>query len=158
MIQSDSVPFTRGVVVPNYNLQELTQSMRVNQMNSSSVISFENCSGITIGSNFFINASTLPAPAVTNANSFSLDMDETEIYRKTPTIKEMLESKEPMSSAFQELVAQSLGTRWEEISVLLGISEIIVENLYEDNFKKGGIKEVNEWNCSRYRNNVNWKF
>jgi hypothetical protein len=39
-------------------------------------------------------------------------------------------------------VAQSFGYRWAEVSVLLGISRILVEKLYEDNFNKGGTKEV----------------
>lgn len=148
LVQMDSVPFP--VISDASNQRHSSSSvqspnMSMTQNNASTIMTFEKCSGLTIGStsNYFLGSSNQPWNVAKPQTTTAL-VEDSEVYRKTPTIKEMLESRILISPAFQELVAQSFGSRWAEVFVMLGVSRILVEKLYEDNFNKGGTKEVSD--------------
>lgn len=113
-----------------------------NQTNSSSVIKFDNCKNITLGSVF--NVGWLPGTGgiVAEPNISNVARSKEALYRKTPTIKQMLESTDLISSAFLDIVAGNFGAKWKDVTILLQINQLFVERMYEDYNDRGGTKEV----------------
>lgn len=123
--------------------QTVNNNMLLRQSNTSSTMTFNGCNGITLGTIVNVgwspgNSSIASKPVKTVAK-----IDES-VYRKTPTIKAMLESNEPITDAYLDCVSANFGSRWKEITILLEINQLIVERMYEDYFEKGGTKEVNQ--------------
>lgn len=120
------------------NSHQLVNNNTVLTNNSAHVTTFNNCNGLTFGGVYNIGWS----PGSSKQTKAVAKLDES-VYRKTPTIKEMLESNEPLSAAYLDCVSANFGLRWREITILLEINQLFVDRMYEDNFEKGGVKEVN---------------
>ena len=123
------------------NHQIVNNNMLLSQSNTSSMMTFNGCNGITLGTVVNVGWSPGRSSIVNKPVKTVAKLDES-VYRKTPTIKEMLESNEPISPAFLDCVSANFGARWKEITILLKINQLFVERMYEDYFDKGGIKEV----------------
>lgn len=68
-----------------------------------------------------------------------LELPTKPLYSKTPNIKEMLESLEPISPGFIESAADSFGARWREAIILFGFRALDVDRIFIDYL---GTKEV----------------
>ncbi|CRL02395.1 CLUMA_CG015242, isoform A, partial [Clunio marinus] len=111
------------------------------QNNSTAVINIENCNGIHFG--MIMNVGFNRTPDNVDKQMKPLNVgDEQNIYMKTPTIKEMMESKEPLSPIFLNIVSEEFGSRWREFLILLQIDTLFVDRMREDHFDKGGTSEV----------------
>jgi hypothetical protein len=133
--------------------QSMTNNYNTNVMlsrvsNNASTITLNGCKEILIGNstnvmvgwspgNFNAVAEQKPNSALTKLH------DDESVYRKTPTIKKMMESNEAIENTFLDYVCRNLGFRWREMTVQLRINQLFVDQMYIDNFDKGGIKEVN---------------
>lgn len=162
-IEKDAVPLAAGIsgIVStvedgselldfNDNVQQSVEAVNNNfimaQTNStavmtSNVMTFNQCSGINLGTTVHIGWSPGSSGAVARQSNSLARKDET-VYQKTPTIKAMLESKELISTAFLDYISGYFGSRWREITILLEINQLFCDRMYEDNFDKGGTKEV----------------
>lgn len=112
-----------------------------NQTNSAAVLNFEKCSGITLGTVINVGWSPGSSALVPAAGNATVKEDES-AYKKTPTIKTMMETEKAISTAFLDNVSGNFGTRWREVAVLLEINPLFVDRMYEDYYNKDGTKEV----------------
>lgn len=130
------------LVEVNENIaQTLNNNMVVRQSNSTVNYEINNSSGFTIGSVFKFG---LPASATTplTVGTVPAEKSDEHVYKKTPTIKQMMESRDPLLSSFLDNIAGHFGARWREITILLGIDQYYVDRMHEDYFQKGGTQEV----------------
>lgn len=130
--------------VGNNNRAVENNMVLANQTNSSSVIRFDNCNGVTLGSIFnfgFPNRNNV----VAQPNIGTVEKYKEEPYGKTPTIKEMMKSTELISPAFLDILSGLFGARWKEAMILLQINQLFVERMIEDYSERGGVKEVIEF-------------
>lgn len=116
-----------------------------NQTNTSAIVTFEKCTGITLGT--VINVGWTPGMGA-GANGGDWPTTDAvvkaeEKIGKTPTIKKMMDSTETISSAFLDVVSGNFGSRWRDVTILLNINRLFVDRMYEDHFERGGTKEVN---------------
>ena len=118
-----------------------------NQTNSSSVIRFDNCNGVTLGSIFNIGFPTRNN-VVAQPNIGTIEKFKEEPYGKTPTIKEMMKCTELISPAFLDILSGLFGARWKEAMILLQINQLFVERMIEDYSERGGVKEVIEFSLN----------
>lgn len=134
----------------NGNVQQsvaaVNNNMLMAQTNTSTVVTqnvmtFNNSSGINFGTVVHIGWSPGSSNKNAKANGPAAKPDET-VYKKTPTIKAMLESKDPISIPLLEYISGQFGFRWRDITILLEISQLFVDRMHEDHFGKG-IQEVN---------------
>ena len=65
------------------------------------------------------------------------------IYKKTPTIKAMMESKEPLTNHFLYFLSENFGNRWREVIMVLQVDQLYVHRMYKDYSDKAGTREVN---------------
>lgn len=139
LVRSDSN--NSELVEANENIATLNNNMVLRQ--SSSTVNYEinNSSGFTIGSVFKFG---LPASATAPLTVATIPAEKSDehVYKKTPTIKQMMESKDPLLSSFLDNIAGHFGARWREITILLGIDQYYVDRMHEDYFQKGGTQEV----------------
>lgn len=125
----------------NVNNQIVNNNMMLTQRNQSSSVTFNGCSGVTFGT--VVNVGWSPGNSkISKPVKTTARLDDS-VYQKTPTIKAMLGSNEPISSAYLNFVSANLGSRWKELTILLDINQLFVELMYEDYFERGGIREVN---------------
>lgn len=115
----------------------------VNQSNSSTFMTFNDCSGLTFGSVINI-VSQNKQKQISNLG----EVNDESAYLKTPTIKEMLQSSDTISTAILDHICGNFGSRWREITVLLKINQLFVDRMHEDYFIFGGTKEVNSLTSS----------
>ncbi|CAO1403085.1 unnamed protein product [Diamesa tonsa] len=136
--------------VTNHNMLVSNQSLSTN-------LTFERCSGITLGNQITIDMSRNEiAPWNKNGTVKTIDAEDESYITKTPTISKMLKSIQPIPVEFLDCVSKNLGHRWREVPVLLNIDSLFVQLQYEDHFDKGGIKEVVFQVLSHYfQNNEN---
>lgn len=123
--------------------ERVNNTVLSNQTNSQAIFKFDNCKGITLGSVFNMGWSQGNTSNVAEPNISNQVRSRESVYKKTPTIKEMLESTEPISTAFLDIVAGNFGLRWKEVTILLQINQLTVDRKYADYFERGGTKEVN---------------
>lgn len=126
----------------NINRRASNNMVLSNQTNSQAVFKFENCKGITLGSVFNMGWGQGNNGVIAEPNISNQVRTRESIYKKTPTIKEMLESTEPISTTFLDIVAGNFGLRWKEVTILLQINQLKVDRKYADFFERGGTKEV----------------
>lgn len=129
-------------IVENINRTVNNNMILSNQTNTSAVFKFDNCRGINLGSVFNVGWSPGNAGIVAEPNKSSVARSKEALYKKTPTIKAMLESSDPISLGFLDIVSGNFGARWKEVTILLQINQLFVERMYEDYNDKGGCKEV----------------
>jgi len=123
------------------NQQIVQNNMMLSQRNVSSMMTFNGCNGITLGT--VVNVGWSPGRSrAANRTLRTVAKEDESVYRKTPTIKLMLESTDTISLAFLDCVAEYFGNRWREVTILLDINKLFVDRMYEDFFDKGGTKEV----------------
>lgn len=119
-------------------------TMLANQTNTSAILTFKECTGITLGT--FINVGWTPGMGaggnVADWPAKDAVVKAEEKIGKTPTIKKMMDSTETISSAFLDVVSGNFGSRWRDVTILLNISHLFVDRMYEDHFERGGTKEV----------------
>ena len=131
---------------PNLNMStaaRINNNMLVSNQSLSTNLTFERCSGITLGNQITIDMSTNAlAPWNKNGTAKIIDPEDESFITKTPTIAKMLKSIEPIPVEFLDCVSKNLGHRWREIPMLLNVDSLFVQLQYEDHFDKGGIKEV----------------
>lgn len=129
-------------IVGNNRAVNSNSMVLANQTNSSAVFRFDNCKGVTLGSvfNFGLPAINNGVVALPGANGIARSRDAP--YVKTPTVKKMMECKDPISSAFLDILSGFFGAKWKEAMVLLQINQLFVERMIEDFSERGGIKEV----------------
>lgn len=121
--------------------QTVNNNMMLNQSNSSTVMTFNECSGLTFGSVINIVSQNKQKQV-----SQPREMNDESVYMKTPTIKEMLQCSDSISTAgFLDHICGNFGTRWRGITVLLKINQLFVDRMYEDYFILGGTKEVSSY-------------
>jgi hypothetical protein len=134
--------------VQNLNLNHLNSVINnnllvTNQNNATTNFTFESCNGITLGNIVNINPGWSPG---SSQNSSIADMSQdTEInlvYKKTPTIKAMMLSEDPLDEQFLDIFCANFGAGWKSLTVHLQINELFVQRMYEDHFQFGGTQEV----------------
>lgn len=106
---------------------------------SQPIISLNNCREVVIGNCY--NFTRMADPP---SRDSSVIPSEDEILPETETISEMMRSREKISEALLDHIAASFGKRWRELTILLKISDLVVERM-EIDYKADGIKEVR--NC-----------
>lgn len=127
-------------------------NMLVSNQSSSTNLTFEKCSGITLGNQITIDMSRNEVASWNkNGTVKAIDAEDESFITKTPTISKMLKSIEAIPVEFLDCVSKNLGHRWREVPVLLNIDSLFVQLQYEDHFDKGGIKEV-RFNCKSLLN------
>lgn len=150
MIEKDAVPIESDPLIEEVNTEVVTFSgegrivesasnmVLSNQTNSSSVVTFEKCNGITLGTVINVGFPMGTSRAVEKHKNHDRDP-----FKKTPTIKEMLECHKPISDGFMDIISENFGGKWREATVVLGIKKLDVDRMYEDYFHtKGGTKAV----------------
>lgn len=154
--EKDAVPYNNTVtelvrsnsdnselVEANENIAQTLNNNNMVVRQSSSTVNYEinNSSGFTIGSVFKFG---LPASATAPLTVATVPAEKSDehVYKKTPTIKQMMESRDPLLSAFLDNIAGNFGSRWREITILLGVDQYYVDRMHEDYFQKGGTQEV----------------
>lgn len=142
--EKDAVPIpkTAAVSAKLPVSERVSNNLSLSQTNSATSYTFNGCNGITLGSVFQVG-SLAPARStvVSTPKRASPKFDES-VYKKTPTIKAMMESSEPISTAFLNFISSNFGSRWREITILLEINQLFVDRMYEDYFYSEGTKEV----------------
>lgn len=154
LLEQDAVPTTSQVarrspdneIIESISTPTGNNSMVLsNQTNTGAVLTFEKCSGITLGT--VINMGW--APGMANGNKWSMEspskapvVKAEDKIGKTPTIKKMMDSDEQLSPAFLDMVSGNFGSRWRDFTILLNIDYLFVDRMYEDHFGHGGTKEV----------------
>jgi len=129
------------IFTPGNNPQTVNNNMMLSQRNVSSMMTFNGCNGITLGT--VVNVGWSPGRLrAANRTVKALAKEDESVYRKTPTIKVMLESTDPITLAFLDCVSEYFGSRYREVTILLDINKLFVDRMYEDFFDKGGTKEV----------------
>jgi hypothetical protein len=113
-----------------------------NQTNTSAVFNINNSRSISFGNVFNVGLSSGNLGLVAEPNVPVAAASRRSPYNKTPTIKAMLESSDPITSAFLDIAAEFFGLRWREITILLQINQLFVDRMYEDYNERGGTKEV----------------
>lgn len=123
----------------NTNSLEIGENNGVIQNISSMSYNIQNSHGVHIG-----NVINVKIPMQNLQVSPQILHDEKNVYKKTPTIKEMMNSPERLSSGFLDHICKYFGERWRDVTLLLDIDQLYVERIKEDEliFKKGGTKEV----------------
>lgn len=130
----------RSVGVVNNNT--LMSQLNSTTMNASTT-TFNGCNKIHIGTT--INIGRQPSSSVSIANNKpnqAVECIDESVYKKTPTIKKLLASTEPITPAFLDNVSENFGKRWREITIYLKINQLFVDRMIEDYYDKGGTKEV----------------
>lgn len=127
--------------VTTVNNNMLTAQTNSSTVTTSNVMNFNKCNGINVGTVVHIGWSPGCSKAAAKPKNSVVPIDET-VYKKTPTIKAMLESKDPISPGFLDEVSGNFGFRWREITILLEISQLFVDRMYEDYNERGGKREV----------------
>lgn len=114
-----------------------------NQHRNTTNYSFVGCNGIMIGNDLTVGWSpgSSQCSAVANTNQDVNDKDLKHI-KKTPTIKEMMGSKQPLTDKYLDIFCENFGSRYHSVYVLLDINVLFFERMYEDHFRHGGISEV----------------
>lgn len=114
------------------------------QSNTAANFTFEGCNGVTIG-----NVMTLFNPGWSPGSSSSSavartnqDVADESIYKRTPTINEMMRSEQPLNDKYLDIFCQNFGEKWQAVPVLLGINDLFVERMREDYFNNHGTGEV----------------
>lgn len=110
-----------------------------NQSTSSTNISFNECNGITLG-NFVTVLGHPQWPQAINATA-DVPQEESLIYRKTPTIKAMMESDQRLNDKYLDIFCVKLGHKYQSVSVHLRIDDLDVQQAIEDH-KQYGTAEV----------------
>ncbi|KAG5681918.1 hypothetical protein PVAND_011322 [Polypedilum vanderplanki] len=125
----------------NNNNAVINNNMLVNhQSNSATNLIFENSRNISIGNT--INVGWNPVVA-NNAGSLvranqNTQIEESFIYRKkTPTISEMMKSKQPLNEKYLDMFCDNFGSRYRSVAVLLNVSDLFFQRMYEDHFQRG---------------------
>lgn len=135
-----------GVLSPILNMTSgavTNNNMLIANQTLSTNLTFDRCSGITLGNQITIGMSRNEiAPWQKNGTMKTIDPEDESFITKTPTISKMLKSTESIPVEFLDCVSKNLGHRWREVPVLLNIDSLFVQLQYEDHFDKGGIKEV----------------
>lgn len=120
----------------------VNNNMLVNNQHASSTnISFEGCNGITFGN--ILNFGTLAhhPQTITTVAELPIDMEESIAYRKTPTIKAMMESTQRLNDKYLDIFCAKLGHKYQAISTYLKIDEVDIKQAVEDH-KLYGFSEV----------------
>lgn len=114
------------------------------------MMTFNGCQGISIGNSTSVNLGWSPGMGASNfvvadrtpRSALARNHDDESIYRKTPTIKKMMENDKPIPDTLLDNVCANLGFRWREVTVQLHINELFVDQMYIDHFDRFGIREV----------------
>jgi len=119
----------------------VNNNMLINNQNASSTnIRFNRCNEITLGN--IVNVALPQWPRVINTVSdVSSEIEDSIIYKKTPTIKAMMESTQRLNDKYLDIFCIKLGHKFQSLSVYLKIDEIDVQQAMEDN-KQYGTCEV----------------
>lgn len=125
--------------------QTVNNNLMLNQTNSSTILTFNDCKELTFGSVINIVSQNTQKQV-----SKSRRTNDESAYSKTPTIKEMLESSDPISSALLHSFCESFGTEWRKVTVVLKINQLFVDRMHEDYFIQFGTKEVLMFHCSLF--------
>ena len=119
----------------------------VSHASSSSSLVFTGCRDFTVGSVFHIGGAVArpgcsrPGPD----QRLNVQRTESDIYRKTPTIKAMLESTERIPDLFLNQLSENFGDRWRELLVtVLHVDELFIGRMKEDHFGSSGTSEVRQ--------------
>jgi hypothetical protein len=123
------------------NNRTVNNMMVASQTNSSSILRFDNCRNVTLGNVFNVGGWMGNAGVVARSDMVPLKGKEPP-YSKTPTVKAMMESSDPITPAFLDILSGYFGARWKEVTILLQINQLFVERMFEDNNERGGTKEV----------------
>lgn len=155
LLELDAVPTSSAVAnsgaldVNALVNQTLNQNMVFQQRNATANFTINNSSGISFGTLIEISGNQMEHQAP-HGNNFQpparhgpnrLAIERT-IYRKTPTIKAMMESEDVAGPSFLDLVAGNLGRRWKDFTVLIEPNIMFTERMEVDYFDRGGTKEV----------------
>ena len=130
-------------IFPNHNNASniVSNNMLVNNQNASSTnITFDRCNEITLGN--IVNVALPQWPtAINTVSGIPSEIEDSIIYKKTPTIKAMMESTQKLNDKYLDIFCIKLGHKFQSLSVHLKIDEIDVQQAMEDN-KQYGTCEV----------------
>lgn len=141
ILETDAIPTMSDVVrrpqvIEREDSNEIiSQSLNMRQTTTMNHITINNATGIILKLGDQRHVSDVDA----RNNSKLL---EKEVYRKTPTIKIMMESTEAVRPDFLDLVASNLGKRWKVFAYHLEKNPMFMERMEADLFDRGGTKEV----------------
>lgn len=139
----DSVPVESSIVVSqlnrNLNIFKNTENNAVIQNINSLAYNIQQSQNVHVGT--VVN---VKVPMRNLVVSHQIIQDEKDVYKKTPSIKEMMNCSDKLSTGFLDHICKHFGDRWRDVTVLLDIDQLHVERIKEDElfFKKGGTKEV----------------
>lgn len=105
----------------------------VNCMKTPTTMSLYKCTNISFGTIVYHNSP---------AQRYNLATTDQSVYKKTEAIKKMMESTEPVSPDFLDIVAENCGLQWEEILKTIGVPPMLMEQMIADHFKLDGTKKV----------------
>ncbi|XP_070493378.1 protein immune deficiency [Chironomus tepperi] len=111
-----------------------------NQSTSSTNIRFDRCNEITLGN--IVNVAMPQWPrTMSTVSDVASEIEDSIIYKKTPTIKAMMESTQKLNDKYLDIFCIKLGHKFQSLSVHLKIDENDVHQALEDN-KQYGTCEV----------------
>lgn len=115
----------------------VNNNMMINSQHASSTnVTFNRCNEITLGN--IVNVALPQWPrTISTISDVSSEIDDSIIYRKTPTVKAMMESTQKLNDKYLDIFCIKLGHKFQSLSVHLKIDEIDVHQAMEDNRQYG---------------------
>lgn len=130
---SSTASIDRNLIVQNQNISSMTYSI-------------ENSTGVHIGT--MVNIDLQIPQNINNQRTLQTSeqvrQDEIKTYKKTPTVKMMMECKDRLSDGFLDHICKHFGERWKDVTFFLDIDPTLVGlfNADDKNSGCGSTKEV----------------
>lgn len=116
------------------------RNLQVNNQNTTSTnITFQDCENITLG-NFISVGLSRRTPTVNTVAEIPPGVEESIVYKKTPTIKAMMESNQRLNDKYLDIFCAKLGHKFQSLSVHLMIDELDVQQAFEDHKQYGTVE------------------